>query len=91
MIGYDYEMTSDPAGERFEVEPSDLLFAAIAGRSIRICRFLSKFVDGTDWPVGKWFPADVRGEETKKFCESSGIDVLTKGFVSEWNVRSPTW
>lgn len=43
-VGYDYELTCDPEGERFEITPSDLLDCAKRGKNERIRRFLEEKV-----------------------------------------------
>ena len=56
-VGYDHELTTDPAGERFEITPEVLLDHAKKGKNERICRWLEGVVAAmaeaakTDGPV----------------------------------------
>jgi len=80
LVGYDHEY--DMMGERFDVTAGDLLFDALVGRDVDICRFLiDNLADGESWLRCGRIPWHLYGEETREFCLTSGIEFLSSRFV----------
>lgn len=86
MVGYDYELTTDPKGERFDVTPKDLLNAAVIGKNRKICKFLvENIADMSSWPQPRYWPNELDHREILEFCLHSGIDVLAIRFKTAWD------
>jgi len=88
-ISYDHGHGSD--GEKFEITPADLLYGALVGRNAEICRFLAEnLADEEAWLRCERVPWHLYGEETRKFCLASGIELLSSRFVSALDNRLKT-
>ena len=80
LEGRDYEITSSIEGEKFTIGPDDLLFDAVKGKSVKICKYLIGRVDLSKWPksipYGFWEEEGLWDEEVGDFCLNSGIPEL---------------
>lgn len=86
MVGYDYELTTDPAGERFDVTPETLLVDAIVGKNVNICRYLVEHIpDMKEWSSQRYMSQKLCDKSARDFCLNSGIPELATLFVPFWD------